>query len=103
MIYFIQAVQYEYDRNRGGAGPIKIGYTDDPNLQDRFSGIQTGNPYPLRVLGVIASGTYRSEGLIHQKFSSTRMRGEWFKCTDTLRTFIEKYSTGYTWGPALKE
>lgn len=61
------------------SGPFhKIGVAND--VVARLANLQTGNPYPL-----ILSGCYGFENaeivekVLHQKFSKTRERGEWFE------------------------
>jgi DNA-binding NarL/FixJ family response regulator len=92
MIYFIQSQESFED------GPIKIGYTDDPDLRSRLRDLQVGNPYELKVLGVIAEGDYTLEKELHDRFSDTRLQGEWFKCSISLQGFIKRNSRGYYWG-----
>jgi Meiotically up-regulated gene 113 len=94
VIYFVQAC----DPLREDYSPIKIGFTSDPDLRERVAGIQTGNPYPLRVLGVIAEGTQEQEFALHQRFASRRLQGEWFDADKVLRRFITKNTVGYLWG-----
>jgi hypothetical protein len=65
--------------------------------------LQIGNPYPLRVLGVIAAGTYQNEGLIHRHFEDSRMQGEWFRYSARLQSFIKRYCTGYTLGNTFEK
>jgi hypothetical protein len=68
VIYFIEAI---------GAGLVKIGYTEnDPEV--RLRQLQTGCPFPMRVLGSI-SGEPEDEAEIHQKFAGYRRHGEWFE------------------------
>ena len=108
MIYFIQSMELT-DRSavtgeaRGHFhehGPIKIGFTDDYNLSNRLDSLQTGNPYHLRVVGVIADGTADAESAIHRKFADKRLCGEWFRYSLVLRKFINNNATGYAWGNA---
>lgn len=55
-------------------GPfIKIGSAISP--LKRLKELQTGNPYTLRLLAVIAD----DERWLHWKFSHLRARGEWFR------------------------
>lgn len=98
MIYFIQSIESQVYSRLLKQGPIKIGFTDDPDLRSRFHQLRTGNPYPLRVLGVIVDGTREAERVIHREFQSQRLEGEWFRCTTALSNFIYRYSSGYAWG-----
>lgn len=96
MIYFVQAVNpKEKDKS-----PIKIGVTADPDLRSRMRDLQVGNPYPLKVLGVIAAGNTRLEEYIHEVFAVYRMCGEWFSYSEALDKFITQYTAGYAWGRA---
>jgi len=66
-VYVIQA---------GDDGPVKIGYTSGP-AEKRLRGLQTGNPYKLRILKVF-DGDERHESELHRRFAGHRIRGEWF-------------------------
>jgi hypothetical protein len=100
MIYFVQAV----DPKRKDNSPVKIGYTSNPDLRERMYDLQVANPYPLRVLGVIAGGTEAQEGMIHTVFADRKLEGEWFsprnnhKGHGLLRAFITRHAAGYMWG-----
>jgi hypothetical protein len=77
-VYFVQ-----HDTN----GPIKIGHAGDIALRLRL--LQTGNPYPLRLLGYIATangGAY--ERSWHERFRSFRLGGEWFTPAAALLSAI---------------
>jgi hypothetical protein len=63
-----------------------------------MTSIQTGNAYPLRVLGVVAAATQEDEQQLHEKFSDIQMSGEWFEGHPRLREFIQSRSVGYLWG-----
>ncbi len=94
LIYFVRA----YNSREPEGGPIKIGFTSDPDLRSRMCNVQIGNPYPLQVLGVVATGTKDDEQQLHKKFARLRMSGEWFKGHPSLRAFIKHHSVGYLWG-----
>lgn len=98
MIYFVQAVEDE----RRQTGPVKIGFTNNPDLRVRVTDLQVGNPYPLRVLGVIPSGTLNEEAHIHERFAKDWMYGEWFRYSERLEKFIRKYSSGYLLGASCE-
>lgn len=68
VIYFAQA---------GEGGPIKIGTTRHDRLKSRLSVIQSGNPYPIKLLST-SPGSYEVEKAPHGLFSHLRMHGEWF-------------------------
>lgn len=77
MIYFIEAV---------GSGAVKIGYTD-AEPAERLRQLQTGCPLELRLLAS-SPGTENDEADLHQQFQHLRIRGEWFKIDDELRSVI---------------
>ena len=70
---------------RGGKGRVyvigcdvgcKIGWTSkDP--RSRVRALQTGNPYPLHLVGSVP-GTTQLEASAHERFADYRMAGEWF-------------------------
>lgn len=94
-IYFIQRVD--------GIGPIKIGTSTNPNK--RLAGIQTSNPYRLRIIKLILGGL-KVEHNLHTKFKEYRMEGEWFKPDNILLQFIKEcspvYETVYTRTKSMK-
>ncbi|MFA4971412.1 MAG: GIY-YIG nuclease family protein [bacterium] len=59
-----------------GGGPIKIGTTTG-TAKSRQNEIQTGCPWELNVVGVIAGGV-ETEHKFHRVFAHYRIRGEWF-------------------------
>lgn len=73
-VYFIQ-----------DGGMIKIGISLNPN--SRLSQLQRSAARPLTLLGHIA-GDRDLEQAIHEKFKRQRVRGEWFKATRAVRTFV---------------
>lgn len=75
-IYFIQ---------QGDAGPIKIGWSK--NVRSRLAGLQTANPYPLRLL-LVLDGEERDERRLHDWFGTERLNGEWFKSDGEVAAFI---------------
>ena len=62
------------------SGHVKIGQAVRPHK--RVVDLQTGNPRPLRLYGVI-EGTHHERSL-HSKYSHLRVCGEWFKATDEI-------------------
>jgi hypothetical protein len=76
-IYFVQT----------GDGPIKIGITDD--LQSRLTSLQTGSPYPLKLLTYI-SGGMAMEKKLHEMFRKSNIGGEWFSPSPMLLAYIEE-------------
>ena len=78
-VYFIQD---------GKDGPIKIGYSKDP--QGRMHGIMTGNQSgELKTLFVVR-GTYGTEKKFHARFAKLRKVREWFHYDGALKRFILK-------------
>lgn len=76
-VYFVQPVD---------GGPIKIGIA--ANVASRLSGLQTGSPVELRVLGIIPGVRPSREAELHERFASTRKHGEWFEPTPELMAYI---------------
>ena len=62
----------------------KIGFTDRP-VVDRLRELQTGNPRPLEIVGVIESGSMATESAIHRNWQADSVQGEWFKDSPALR------------------
>lgn len=56
--------------------PVKVGHTHD-GVESRMRGLQTGCPYPLKVLHVIP-GTQTLETWLHRHMRPLRLCGEWF-------------------------
>jgi hypothetical protein len=74
IVYFIQA---------GENGPVKIGYTYEP--EKRLIAMQ-GNHYEmLRILRVVPGNRY-GERRLHQHFAHLRIRGEWFSFSEEMLT-----------------
>ena len=60
-----------------GGGFFKIGIST--NVPSRFSGLQTSNPFPLRLLKSWQTDEAENyEKRLHRKFSRFRKSGEWF-------------------------
>lgn len=88
MIYFVQC---------GKNGPIKIGYTgedDDSreinfkNVNNRIKAMQVGCPYELKLLWAVCGGIdYEAD--LHEKWTHENIRGEWFRPSRKLLSFIE--------------
>ena len=76
MIYFIQDGSY-----------IKIGYAKY-SAEERLRSLQIGNPRPLTLVGTML-GDVEDELDLHAKFPDERVRGEWFKASDSLLGFIK--------------
>lgn len=68
VIYFIQAGKF-----------IKVGITRLSLLKFRINAIQTGNPYPIKVLRLLHTSRPRAdERLFHHVLKPFHVRGEWF-------------------------
>ncbi|MGK2908768.1 MAG: GIY-YIG nuclease family protein [Sphingobium sp.] len=76
MIYFIQ---------HGSCGPIKVGTSSNPGK--RIGEIAANCPDPLVVLGIIA-GDQPLEQRIHRHLLGHCHRGEWFKPSEFVRSFV---------------
>lgn len=85
--YRPQREGYVYFVQEEGGGPIKIGWATNPSK--RLSGMQSGNPRRLRLIGAIA-GERNLEGKLHTKFAKFRQTGEWFEPHPTLLAYIAK-------------
>ena len=57
---------------------FKIGFTESP--RKRQTQLQTGNPEPVYLLGVI-EGQRADEERLHAEYAHKRTRGEWFALT----------------------
>lgn len=80
-VYFIQCGD---DR-----GPIKIGRGRD--VEDRLTSHQIGNPYPLRLLThVYVDDPRKAEWSLHQRFTLSRIRGEWFAWSPDLADVVRR-------------
>lgn len=76
---------YVYAVQMGGDGPIKIGWSANP--QRRLAGLQCSSPYTLVVRG-IWPGMPNDEARLHERLSAHRMRGEWFRPHSDVVTAI---------------
>jgi len=67
---------------------VKIGYSKNP--EKRIKGLNTGNPYKIKILKKIPGDIAREAG-IHELFKDlkTEKNNEWFKYTDELKEFIK--------------
>lgn len=69
-------------------GPIKIGYSENP--QARVAHIQCNNPYPLNLIG-LHLGDEAEESAIHTRLQGHRVRnrGEWYwPCGEVLSCML---------------
>jgi hypothetical protein len=74
--YFIQGTPH---------GPVKIGRTED--VSDRISTLQTGHHDTLRLL-LVLDGDREAE--LHKRFRNDRIRGEWFRWSEAVETFVSE-------------
>jgi T5orf172 domain len=72
-------------------GPVKIGISVEPEL--RLRALQTGYPFELEVLAQ-CHGAEETEEIVHKLFQKEKLRGEGFKCSKCVRTFIDMISCG---------
>lgn len=80
-VYFIEAI---------GSDSIKIGTASDPMA--RLADLQTGCPFELVLLATVPGG-YQLEDELHERFSSSVLRGEWFRGDPALRSYIQRLKT----------
>ena len=77
---------------------IKIGKAN--NIDERLSGLQTGNPNSLKLIHSITckneDHSFVKEKQLHKKFEHLQMTGEWFKYTDELVNYIDDLDINYT-------
>lgn len=81
VIYYLQ---------QEGGGPIKIGLTS--KLGKRLYDLQNMSAFPLVLLGAEVSRKetmYALESSRHYQFRSTRLHGEWFEDSLSLRRHLE--------------
>ena len=60
---------------------IKIGYSDNPFA--RLAQLQIGNSSELSILSIFKGGREEEE-ILHKKFASNKVRGEWFALDESL-------------------
>lgn len=64
---------------------VKIGWSR--KVAARLAKLQTGNPAPIKLLGVTSGGPAREQE-IHRQFAHCRVSGEWFEATPELLAYI---------------
>lgn len=67
---------------------VKIGYSGAAEV--RRTKLQSANGRPLVILGAIR-GTPHTERMLHAEFADCRVRGEWFRPSELLITYIEHH------------
>ena len=77
-----------------GLTPIKIGYSENESPFNRFTQFKTYAPYGSEILGfIIISDAKELETLLHKKYASKRLNGEWFELTeDEVKYEIDFYT-----------
>jgi len=78
------------------ASVVKIGKAERP--EERIGGVQTGNPLPLYLVGVIDKNIEKE---LHQRFQDcktdrngeNKLSGEWFYLTKEIKSYIEHNAT----------
>jgi hypothetical protein len=85
IVYFIRCNQF-----------VKIGFTT--KLKPRLDLFQSGNPYPLQVIGYVPGGQ-EMEASIHRALSKNRNVGEWFRLTKPVRQTIVRLLEDTEKGP----
>lgn len=60
-------------------GHVKIGVTNNPDINKRIKSLQTGNSYKIDVLYFEERyDAQKAERYLHREFHKNRMTGEWF-------------------------
>ena len=78
--------EYIYFIQQGDDGPIKVGYSTNP--EKRLKTLSTASPHSLHLLKVV-EGDETLEKRIHTRFAEIRLGGEWLQATQDLLDFIE--------------
>ena len=73
--------------------PVKIGFTRAKRLQYRVASIQTGMPYPLKVLAKV-KGLPSHEREAHALLADYRLTGEWYEWTPRVQAFVQAMRRG---------
>ncbi len=78
-VYFIRSGEF-----------VKIGISDDPT--DRMAELQVGNPVTLALEASVQTLTpWLDEDVLHDRFDSKRVRGEWFRLsTATVMAVVKE-------------
>ena len=88
-------VDYVYFFQAGNEGPIKIGYSLEP--EKRLENLQGAVWCKLRSIGFVTTGSMGKEleKALHSKFNHLRIRGEWFWPTIELTDFITEFIANF--------
>lgn len=84
-------------------GCIKIGFAKDGTENTRLSGLRVGNRRPLVLVAHIPKAGRSEESRIQDMFASDRVRGEWYRPSEDLLSFIEQNAVAYTYTPPRRE
>ena len=61
--------------------PVKIGVSNDPI--NRIKDLQVGSPFPLKIIAKKKTSLAdKLERILHRRFSSKTLKGEWFDLSD---------------------
>jgi hypothetical protein len=89
--FFDSKEELVYLIRSGDTRYYKIGRTK--NLTKRLSSLQTGNPDLLTIIAT-CRGSRDLETFFHSKYSSMRVRREWFQLDDqTINSLLEEFSS----------
>ncbi len=66
---------------------VRIGFSDD--VTRRLANLKSGNPYPLRLIGVL-DGDKKREKLYHCQYINSRSHGDWFRLTEDIQQFMTR-------------
>jgi len=77
-----------------GLSPVKIGFSTNESPFSRFNSFKTYAPFGSELIGFIRTEKPKElETILHQKFSSSRLNGEWFEISkDEVDKCIKFYS-----------
>lgn len=78
---------YVYFFRLSHAGPVKIGFSYDPDERLKKLGQGAPKAQPIRMLGVMLGGRPHEKSL-HGRFATLRLGGEWFRPAPELMDFI---------------
>jgi hypothetical protein len=69
---------------------VKIGFTT--SIRSRLRSLRTACPTQPRA-HLLLKGSVLEERELHQRFAVDRIRGEWFRLSDAIRSFITEHKT----------
>jgi hypothetical protein len=78
----------------------KIGYTCRRKPDARISSMQTGNPFPISLVG-FWEGSEKHEASLHEHFSARHVNGEWFALTSEDVATVEAIAKAIVTGETL--